>query len=64
MGAYAYELRRGEQILATGRLLTEHELTPGDEVTVAGIVAEVAEVSWLNGELRLMLQPALGLTAS
>jgi hypothetical protein len=61
--AYAYELRRGEEILSTGRLTAEHELARGDEVTVAGIVARVEELSWVNGESRLMLQPALGLTA-
>jgi hypothetical protein len=61
--AYAYELRRGEEILSTGRLPAEHELAPGDEVTVAGILAQVEELSWVNGESRLILQPALGLTA-
>lgn len=62
--AYAYELRRGEEILSTGRLTAEHEVAPGDEVTVAGIVAQVKELSWVNGESRLMLEPALGLTAN
>jgi hypothetical protein len=62
--AYAYELRRGGEILATGRLTAEHALAPGDEVTVAGIVAQVKDLSWVNGEARLMLQPARGLTAA
>jgi hypothetical protein len=62
--AYAYELRRGDEILSTGRLTTEQELAPGDEVTVAGIVAHVEALSWANGEPRLMLEPAFGLTAS
>ena len=62
--AYAYELRRGEEILSTGRLTAEHELVPGDEMTVAGILARVEELGWVNGESRLMLQPVVGLTAS
>jgi hypothetical protein len=62
--AYAYELRRGDEILSTGRLTVEHELAPGDELTVAGIVAHVEALSWANGEPRLMLEPAFGLTAS
>jgi hypothetical protein len=62
--AYACELRRGDEILSTGRLTAEQELAPGDEVTVAGIVAQVEALSWVNGEPRLMLGPAFGLTAS
>ena len=60
--AYAYELRSGEKIISTGRLTAEHELGPGDQVTVAGIVARVEELSWANGEPRLILQPSRGLT--
>ena len=63
-GAYAYELRRGEEILSTGRLMAERELGPGDEVSVAGVVAQVEEVDWVNGESRLILQPVPRLTAS
>lgn len=44
--AYAYELRLGEEIFSTGRLAVERELAPGDEVTVAGVVAHVEELSW------------------
>jgi hypothetical protein len=32
--AYAYELRRGEEVLSTGRLTTEGELRPGDELAL------------------------------
>jgi hypothetical protein len=39
--AYAYELRRGEEILSTGRLTAERELVPGDEAAVASILASV-----------------------
>jgi hypothetical protein len=31
---------------------------------IAGILARVEEVTWLEGDLRLLLQPALGLTAA
>jgi hypothetical protein len=55
--AYAYELRRGDEILSTGRLTAERELAPGDEVAVAGILASVREVVFLNGEVRLILEP-------
>jgi hypothetical protein len=55
---YAYELRSGKEILATGRLLADEELARGDELTLAGIVARVEELAWANGEPRLMLVPA------
>jgi hypothetical protein len=55
--AYAYELRRGGEILSTGWLTSEQELAPGDEITVAGLVALVEDVGWTEGELRLMLRP-------
>jgi hypothetical protein len=55
--AYAYELRRGDQVLSTGRLTMDDELAPGDEVTVAGIVALVNELAWVGGESRLLLEP-------
>jgi hypothetical protein len=55
--AYAYELRQGDQVLSTGRLTMDDELVPGDEVTVAGIVALVNEMAWVDGESRLLLEP-------
>jgi hypothetical protein len=55
--AYAYELRRGDQVLSTGRLTMDDELMPGDEVTVAGVVALVNELAWVGGESRLLLEP-------
>lgn len=58
---YAYELWSGENIFATGRLVVEHDFERGDEVRVAGIVARVKDVSWANGEPRLILQPTSGL---
>jgi hypothetical protein len=55
--AYAYELRRGEEILSTGWLTAEEELAPGDEITLSGVLARVDELGWANGQPRLMLQP-------
>jgi hypothetical protein len=57
--AYAYELRRGAEIFSTGRLIAEHDLSQGDDVAVAGVVAKVVEISWSNGERRLILQAAV-----
>jgi hypothetical protein len=55
--AYAYELRQDDQVLSTGRLTMDDALAPGDEVTVAGIVALVNELTWVGGESRLLLEP-------
>jgi hypothetical protein len=33
---YRYELRREGEVLATGYLSWEHELAPGDTVSIAG----------------------------
>jgi hypothetical protein len=62
--AYAYELRRGEDTFSTGRLTAERELAPGDELTVAGVVARVKEVGWADGEQRLTLEEAFGRTSA
>jgi hypothetical protein len=56
-GSGAYELRRGEEILSTGWLMAEQEFAPGDEITLAGVLARVEELGWANGHPRLMLQP-------
>jgi hypothetical protein len=58
--ACAYELRRGDEILSTGRLTAEQELAPGDEVAVASVLASVTEVVFQNGEARLILEPVPG----
>jgi hypothetical protein len=52
---YAYELRRGEEIVATGRLLLDDDVSPGDELMLAGIRARVEEFAWAAGESRLVL---------
>ena len=38
---YAYELRRGDEIVSTGRLTVERAIATGDEVVVAGVVGRV-----------------------
>ena len=55
--AYAYELRQSDQVVSTGRLTMEDQLAPGDELTVAGILASVTELRWVGGESRLLLEP-------
>jgi hypothetical protein len=55
--AYAYELRQDDQVLSTGRLTMDDALAPGDEVTVARIVALVNELTWVGGKSRLLLEP-------
>ena len=52
---YVYELRRGEEILATGRLLLDDEISLGDELMLAGCPARVEELAWAAGESRLVL---------
>jgi hypothetical protein len=46
--AYAYELRRGEEVLSTGRLTTESELGPEDELALEGILSRVDELGWVT----------------
>jgi hypothetical protein len=54
---YAYELRLADEICSTGRLTAEYELATGDELSVAGLMARVEELTWADGELRLLLAP-------
>jgi hypothetical protein len=54
---YRYELRRGEEIVATGHLTQETPLQVGDRITLGrteGVVREVG--SLLSGERRLIVQ--------
>jgi hypothetical protein len=44
--------------------MADDELAIGEQLMIAGILARVEEVTWLEGDLRLLLQPALGLTAA
>jgi hypothetical protein len=55
---YVYEVRRGEELLATGRLSDERELTAGDEVEIAGwggIVRDAVPMPQKR-EVRLVIQ--------
>ena len=62
--AYAYELRQSGQVVSTGRLTMEDQLAPGDELTVAGVLASVTELCWVGGESRLLLEPVPSPTRS
>lgn len=58
MREYIYEVRRGEELLATGRLTDERELTTGDEVEIAGwggIVRDAIPIPQKR-EVRLVIQ--------
>ena len=36
VSAYDYELKRGDEIIATGRLVQERPLVPGETITING----------------------------
>jgi hypothetical protein len=55
---YTYEVRRGEEIVATGRVLIEDEVSLGDELLLAGFRVRVDEFAWAAGEPRLVLSAA------
>jgi hypothetical protein len=54
---YSYELRRGDRVVATGRLLLEDEPEVGASLNIAGTAADVREVRWdgSDGRRRLIL---------
>ena len=56
--AYLYELRNGDEVVATGRLSTEEPLREGDEVAIGGRRGIVHAVEPLLGEReqRLVVQ--------
>jgi len=56
--AYLYELRNGDEVVATGRLTTEEPLSEGDEVAIGGRRGVVHAVEPLLGEReqRLVVQ--------
>lgn len=58
MPDYRYELRRGEEVVATGHLSREQPLEVGEEITIGGERALVRTIEPLLGEheLRLVLQ--------
>jgi len=52
---YRYELRRGDEVVATGRLNREQRLEFGDRIQVGGQAWNVRTVEPLLGELELRL---------
>jgi hypothetical protein len=48
--AYLYELCRGDELVATGRLSTEEPLREGDEVAIGGRRGIVHSVEPMLGE--------------
>jgi hypothetical protein len=55
---YRYELRRGEEVIATGHLSRERSLRVGERIVIAGRPGIVRSVEPLLGEheLRLVVQ--------
>jgi len=55
---YRYELRRGEEVIATGHLTREQPFEVGDRVEIGGAAGTVRAVEPLLGEreLRLVVQ--------
>jgi len=50
-----YEVRRGEEIVSTRRLLLDDQASVGVELLLAGFRARVEEFAWGSGESRLVL---------
>ena len=55
---YRYELHRGEEVVATGRLTRERPLEVGDRAEIGGSVGTVRAVEPVLGarELRVVVQ--------
>jgi hypothetical protein len=60
MPDYRYELRRGDELIATGHLSREQPLEIGDRITIGSRAGIVRDVEPLLGEheLRLVVQLA------
>jgi hypothetical protein len=58
MPDYRYELRRGDEMIATGHLTREQPLEVGDRITIGGCMGIARDVEPLLGdhELRLVVQ--------
>lgn len=58
MPDYRYELRRGDEVIATGHLTREQPLEVGDRISIGGRTGAVRGVEPLLGEheLRLVVQ--------
>ena len=60
MVSYLYELRKGDEVVATGRLTRESPFEPGERIEIAGQAGIVRTVEPVFGqtELRLVVQLA------
>ena len=57
MPEYIYELRRGGEVVAAGRLTNERALTVGDEISIAGSTGIVRDaVPTADRAVRLLVQ--------
>lgn len=58
MPSYRYELRRGDEILATGMLSEDQPLAVGSAITIAGVRGAVRVVAPMvgTGELQLFIE--------
>jgi hypothetical protein len=58
MPDYRYELRRGDEIVATGHLSREEPLAAGERITIGGEIGIIRSLEPLlrEPELRLVLQ--------
>jgi UDP-3-O-[3-hydroxymyristoyl] glucosamine N-acyltransferase len=56
--AYLYELRRGDEVIATGHQTHDHPVEIGDRVTIAGRAGIVHSIIPIRGqkEQRLVVQ--------
>jgi hypothetical protein len=52
---YRYELRRGDEVVATGHLSHEQPLEVGDRVEIGGQVGVVRAIEPLLGDIELRL---------
>jgi hypothetical protein len=58
VGDYEYELRRDDEIVATGRIQLEHAPTEGDTLRLGSGRVRIAEVLQLGSGPRLILAQA------
>jgi len=56
--AYRYELRRGEEVVATGHLTEEQALEIGERIVIGGLLGIVRAIEPVLGEreFRLVVQ--------
>jgi hypothetical protein len=53
--AYRYELRRGEEVVATGHLTEEQALEIGEQIVIGGVLGIVRAIEPVLGERELRL---------